>query len=276
MNLINVKVLHKTLGEGCVISQDDKHIKVKFAIRTCEFQYPEAFRKFLMAEDLRINEIIMSEIAVNDAKIAEEKQRIEAERKAEEDRKLEEFAKKAGHKTMDKVIKRVERIEGQNLTFLVFQGNTFDAEYRGGFIWAPKYNQAGKTCHHWDRLLDVREGDLIVHCADGYIQAISMAKGICYDAESPRELSEEQLWAKDGRMIDCDYIKVENTVKHSDYKDTILKYCQVKYAPFDKDGNGNMGYLFDLDKELARFFIEKIVVKNGYLLEVKGIQNILK
>ncbi|WP_431834884.1 transposase, partial [Gallibacterium anatis] len=26
--------------------------------------------------------------------------------------------------------------------------------------------------HHWDRLMDVREGDVIFHCADGFIQAI--------------------------------------------------------------------------------------------------------
>ena len=162
------------------------------------------------------------------------------------------------------------------MTFLVFQGNTFDAEYKGGFIWAPKYNQVGRTCHHWDKLLDVRKGDMIIHCADGFVRAISIAKGACHDAESPRELTGEQLWAKDGRMVDCEYMKASNPIRHSDYKETILKYCNVKYAPFDKDGNGNMGYLFDLNNELAKFFVEKTVEENGYLLEQKCIQEILK
>lgn len=276
MNLFNAKVIHKSLGSGIVKDQDENRIVVEFSDKTSKFPYPEVFRNFLKVEDEKTNELVLSEIAANDAKIAEEKQRTEEARKVEEEKRLAELAQKSGHKGVSKLTKRVERVEGQNMTFLVFQGNTFDAEYRGGFIWAPKYNQGGHTCHHWDKLMDVRKDDLIIHCADGYIQAISVAKGGCYDAESPRELTEEQLWAKDGRMVDCEYIKISKPIRHSDYKETILKYCNVKYAPFDKDGNGNMGYLFDLNRELAKFFIEKTVIKNGCLLEKEFIQEILK
>ena len=116
------------------------------------------------------------------------------------------------------------------MTSLVFQGNTFEAEYKGGFIWESKYNQGGGTCHHWDKLLDVGKGDLIIHCADGYIQAVSVVKGACYDAESPRDLLDEQLWAKDGRMIDCEYIKLIKPIKHSQYKKTFFKYYNEKYG----------------------------------------------
>lgn len=276
MNLLNTIVIHKSLGKGTVVEQDEKHIRVEFASRTCSFQYPEAFRNFLAAEDLKDNEKILAEIATNDTKIMEEKQRTEELRRVEEEKRLEGLAQKTKYKSADKIIKRINREEGKNMTFLVFQGNTFDAEYAGGFIWAPKYNQGGGTCHHWDKLLDVRKGDLIIHCADGYIQAVSVAKGVCYDAESPRELSEEQLWAKDGRMVDCEYIKFNKPIKHSEYKGTILKYCNVKYAPFDKDGNGNMGYLFELNRELARFFAEKAIIKNEYLLDVECIQDLVK
>jgi len=276
MDLIGTRVIHKLLGKGKVTQQKEKYIKVEFSDKTCQFQYPEIFRKFLTAEDEKTQEVILSEIAGNDAKIIEEKQRADELRKAEEEKRLTELAQKVTYKNTDKLIERVNREKGQKLTFLVFQGNTFDAECRGGFIWAPKYNQGGRRCHHWDKLLDVREGDLIIHCADGYIRAISIAKGSCYDAESPRELTAEQLWAKDGRMIDCEYIKVNQPIKHSDYKETILKYCNVKYAPFDKDGNGNMGYLFDINRDLAKFFIEKTIIKNGYLLDVESIQDILK
>lgn len=276
MDLLNTIVIHKSLGKGTVIAQDDKHISVMFASKTCSFQYPEAFRNFLTAGDADNNAKILAEIATNDTRIMGERQRAEKLRRAEEEKRLEELAQKAKYKSSDKKVKRTNREDGKNMTFLVFQGNTFEAEYKGGFIWAPKYNQGGGTCHHWDKLLDVRKGDLIIHCADGYIQAISVAKGACYDAESPRELSEEQLWAKDGRMIDCEYIKLIKPIKHSQYKEIILKYCNVKYAPFDKDGNGNMGYLFDLNRELARFFVENAIVENGYLLDAESVQDLVK
>ena len=50
----------------------------------------------------------------------------------------------------------------------------------------------------------------------------------------------------------------------------------MKYAPFDKDGNGNMGYLFELNRELAKFFVAKTIVKNEYLLDLECIQELLK
>lgn len=61
-----------------------------------------------------------------------------------------------------------------------------------------------------------------------------------------------------------------------EYKEKAKEYCGVKYAPFDKDGNGNMGYLFDLNKELTKFFIEKSVIKNDYLLDLECVQEVLK
>lgn len=240
------------------------------------FQYPEAFRKFLTAEDDDIQQALLEKIAAADAIIKEAKIKAEEARKAAEQAKLEELAVKAVRKTASKSVKRIERVEGQHLTFLVFQGSTFAKEYKGGYIWAPKYTQAGGTCHHWDRLLDVRKGDIILHCAEGHVEAISVAKGACFDAESPDELAEEQLWAKNGRMVKCEYTKIQKPIKHLEYKEKIKEYCGVKYAPFDKDGNGNMGYLFDLNKELAKFFIEKSVVKNDYLLDLECVQEVLK
>ena len=50
----------------------------------------------------------------------------------------------------------------------------------------------------------------------------------------------------------------------------------MKYSPFDKGGNGNMGYLFDLNRELAKFFVEKTVINNSYLLDLGCVQEVLK
>ena len=41
----------------------------------------------------------------------------------------------------------------------------------------------------------------------------------------------------------------------------IIRFCQVKYSPFDKDGNGNMGYLFDINRELAKYLSEQLSIK---------------
>ncbi|MBC3515592.1 hypothetical protein H8K20_04155 [Neobittarella massiliensis] len=276
MDLVNNKVKSKALGIGTVIEQDDSHIIVQFAAKKSTFQYPEAFRKFLTVEDDEIQQTLLAEITAADALIAEAKIKAEETRKAAEQAKLEELDAKSERKTTSKPAKRIERMEGQHLIFLVFQGGTFAKEYKGGYIWAPKLNQGGGTCHHWDKMLDVRKGDIILHCADGLVEAISVAKGPCFDCESPDELAEEKLWAKNGRMVNCDYVKIQKPIRHSDYKHTILNYCCAKYSPFDKDGNGNMGYLFDLDRELAKFFVEKTIINNSYLLGLECVQEVLK
>lgn len=272
MNILNAEVTHIKLGTGTVISQDDKYIEVKFKLRTIKLQYPDAFRNFLTADDAEIDKAIRIELADIDAQILAAQQAAAAAKQAALDAQLAALATKSAKKPG--VSQRIKRVDGVGLTFLVFQGSTFDAEFKGGYIWAPKYNNGGNTCHHWDRLLDVRDGDVIIHCADGYIEAFSTVKGKAYDAQSPKALSDEQLWAKDGRMVNCEYIKVQKPIKHSDYKETIKKYCNVMYAPFDKDGNGNMGYLFEVDRNLASFFIEKSSVKNNYLLGYEKLKEL--
>jgi DNA-binding NarL/FixJ family response regulator len=214
-------------------------------------------------------------------KAEEERRQAElAARKVEEERKIAaEVVKGAAvsHKAgyIPKPVARSQRIEGKRMTFFVFQGNTFDKEFSGGYIWAPISNKAGTMPHHWTRLLDVRKGDIILHGYDGYVKAISTAKAPCYECVQPNELTVEGLWERDGRRVDCDYIEIRNPVKTSMFKDDIIRLCQVKYSPFDKDGNGNMGYLFEINRELAKIFVEASVINNSYLSEISYISDFL-
>jgi len=125
MDLVNRKVKSKALGIGTVVEQNDSRVIVQFASKKSTFQHPEAFRKFLTAEDVEIQQALLAEIAAADALVEEAKIKAEEARKAAEQAKLEELAVKAGRKTASKPVKRIERVEGQHLTFLVFQGNTF-------------------------------------------------------------------------------------------------------------------------------------------------------
>lgn len=280
-NLLNKKVRHfGRYGVGTVIEQNDTSITVEFSEKTCKFQYPAAFEKFLTAEDKNIADDIDKELIA--LKEAEEAAKVEkaASKAAEEKAKLEELKAKAsvsGKKTsVDKVYKPVQRTEGKALTYLVFQGDTYDEEKRGEFIWAPKYSKDGRTMHYWDRLMDVRKGDVIFHCSNGFIQAISRAKGCCKECSRPGQNTGEWLnWENDGRKVECDYYVLKVPLKHGDYKDKILEYCNVKYAPFDKDGNGNMGYLYDLNQDLAAFFIQEIAKENPEVLEYDFLKFLL-
>lgn len=246
ISLINKQVKHTgSLGIGVVIEQDEKYITVKFIDKTKKFVYPSAFEKFLIATDQEVQNAINVEVSMIKAAEAEAREEEIAKKEAEERARLEEI--RSQNATSEKKIcatkshKLVKRVEGQTLTYLVFQGTTYNEERTGQFIWAPKFTKDGRTIHHWERLTELREGDVIFHCSDGYIQAVSRVKGVCEDSARPDSSTGDWTnWEKDGRRVDCDYHVLKTPLKHGCYKDKIMEYCNVKYAPFDKDGNGNM------------------------------------
>lgn len=285
MNLLNQKVIHKTFGIGAVVTQDERYISVAFATKTSKFPYPapDTFVKFLQAETPAVQEALLQELA--DAKAAEdaakhaieEAQRL-AEAEAEAQRKAEAAARVQARALASpkKAVPAQVRIPGQPMVFFVFQGSTYDRESRGGYIWAPISNKSGNTFHHWTRLLDVRPGDILLHSCNGYLQAVSTAQGECYDYTQPPELRVENQWDLTGRRVDCDYITIKRPVKTANFISDILRLCNVKYAPFNKSGNGNVGYLYEIDRELARIFLNAAVKQNDELNDVAYIRALLE
>lgn len=281
MDLKNQNVTHKTLGSGVIISQDDKYITVEFASKTSKFMYPnpDTFGKFLSLADASIQAAVLKE--AEDARIAAEHARAQAEeekRAAERARRDAELATRTSGKTSSpakKVAARIERVPGKTMTFYVFQGDTFDIESSGGFIWAPQHSQSGGRVFHWDNMLLVKKGDIVLHGCNGHVVAVSIAVSDCYDCDRPEERTFEDSWNNEGRRVDLKYTTFLNPIKTSDFTCDILEYCKVKYSPFDKDGNGNMGYLYELNRELARIFLRAAVRSNPYLSDLDYVQGLL-
>ena len=279
MKMEGLLVKHKTFGTGTVTKFDGKFLTVAFENKVSMFQYPTAFTSFLQAADSVDQTTILQEI--EDAKaatIAQQKTAEEAKHAEVEKQIAEANAKKVAVKstsTPKKLAFMQERIAGKPMTFFVFQNSTFDREYQGGYLWAPVTNKAGDTFHHWDRLLDVHPGDVILHGYNGYVQAVSVARAACYDCVQPKELRTEDSWDMDGRRVDSDYIMLQHPVKTSDHIDDIIRLCNTKYAPFNKYGTGNQGYLFEINREMAKIFLEACSVANPYLKGNKTIAELL-
>ena len=287
MQLLNQRVKHITLGSGTIVAQDNMYITVEFDSKTSKFQYPgpDTFKKFLKAEDPSVQDAILQEIA-DQKRAAEEaraaaaaaKLKAEEEAQAAEQARLDAIAvaKAQGKSRSTKPAQpQTVRIPGKPLTFYVFQGGTFDIESRGGFIWAPKHSESGNRIFHWDNMELVETGDIILHGCDAKVVAVSTAVSDCYDCERPKERSFEESWNTEGRRVDLQYIVFENPIRTADYVHEILEYCKAKYSPFDKDGNGNLGYLYELNRELARVFLRAAVRANPYLNDVDYVQELI-
>lgn len=277
MKMEGLLVKHKIFGTGKVAKLEGKVLFVTFKNKDLKFIYPDAFTTFIQAADPTDQAAILQEIEdAKEAVIAQKKAAEEAKRAEIKKQIAEANAKKSSAKsasTPKKVTSKKERIAGKPMTFFVFQNSTFDREYQGGYLWAPVTNKTGDSFHHWDRLLDVHLGDVILHGYNGYVQAVSVARAACYDCVQPKELRTEDSWDMDGRRVDSDYIMLQHPIKTSDHIDDIIRLCNTKYAPFNKYGTGNQGYLFEINREMAKIFLEACSVANPYL---KGNQTIAK
>ena len=88
MELTGKIVKHGVFGVGTIIEHADNYVKVEFTSKTSKFIYPDAFEKFIKAEDAEVQAAIIKEI--NDAKAAAQQKRLaeEAARKATEEHRV--------------------------------------------------------------------------------------------------------------------------------------------------------------------------------------------
>lgn len=84
--MVGAKVVHKTLGEGVIISKRLQFIRIQFADREAEMIFPDAFNGFLTTED----PVILAELEkIKQAAREEQERREQKEREAEEARRTQ-------------------------------------------------------------------------------------------------------------------------------------------------------------------------------------------
>ena len=79
IELLGVNIKHKSFGVGKVIEQTDTYLKIEFPVGTKQFQFPEAFEKFLQCENSNIQNIVLEELATKKEKEAEIKRQKQEE-----------------------------------------------------------------------------------------------------------------------------------------------------------------------------------------------------
>lgn len=149
--------------------------------------------------------------------------------------------------------------QGRNI-FWVFQGKEFLKELSQGYLWAPSKDAGGKTPFHWAMLKNVNKGDIIFHGVAQGIIAVGIATSGCFNSKIKDGKTE-------GYQVNCKSFTIKNPLITKNYKKDILSTCSnYKYQPFDKNGEGRQGYLFDLNGQLAGIFARDICKNNPELL----------
>lgn len=147
-------------------------------------------------------------------------------------------------------------------SFIVMQGHTYQEEKALGFIWAAKQDSSGMPSHSWQRMTEVEEGDLIFHYVRGNILAVSVATTRCEIAKRPINVQNEALWNEQGYLVKLKYHELDVPIHIMSKFETISPLLPIKYSPFQMNGNGNQGYLYPCNEELAVRLLELIADSN--------------
>ena len=139
--------------------------------------------------------------------------------------------------------------------FWVFQNQRFEEEAHDGYISAP----LGRI-HHWKRLTEVRPGHIIIHSYQAHVVAVSVVKDTAY------------RWLRDNveptRRIDCEYHILKRSISISDRINENICLCAGgAYQPFNSNGTGNQGYLYDMTSKLRDYYISEIINYNPYIVD---------
>lgn len=85
--MVGVKVKHSVFGTGTITEYSNNYIIVEFPSKTCKFVYPDAFEKFIKAEDASVQERIIQQIKDNKERADQKRKVEEAARKAVEEQR---------------------------------------------------------------------------------------------------------------------------------------------------------------------------------------------
>lgn len=126
----------------------------------------------------------------------------------------------------------------------VNQGNTYKTSRDLGILWAPV-----RRLIHWDRMLELKPGDVVVHYAGGHVRAIGRVIAPARDWTKPSAFPGS--WDGRGRMAVVEYKELAAPMALVSIPEK-LRLQQGGPGPFDKNLAVKVGYLWPIDQPLLR------------------------
>lgn len=144
---------------------------------------------------------------------------------------------------------------GLNLTkyWWVNQGNTYEQERDGAYLWAPKKTKDGKVLEHHKNLIHLQPGNVILHYAKGSLRAVSEVLETATEASRPAELPAEP-WESEGYLVKAKYYELAETIP---LESIPPKWRTVVKGPFTKQGAVKQGYLFSVPPTFVERLVER-------------------
>jgi hypothetical protein len=129
----------------------------------------------------------------------------------------------------------------------VNQGETFEIEKSGGYLWAPKHGKSNVMFQHWSDMAKLQPADVVLHYANGALRAVSSVLESTKDEPRPGKFSAE-TWESEGYLVRVQYYPLDPPIP---LRNIPIEWRTETTGPFTKDGGVKQGYLFPLTNEFA-------------------------
>lgn len=153
----------------------------------------------------------------------------------------------------------------------VNQGDTYERERDGEYLWAPQQTKDGKVMAHHSNMTRLVAGDIVFHYANGKLRAVSEVTEAAIKANRPTEFP-STAWEKAGNLAKLAYYELTNPIP---LENIPLEWrLEVPKGPFDKFGAIKQGYLFPLSDDFAQKLLERFTtVWPDFVLEYIELKN---
>lgn len=138
-------------------------------------------------------------------------------------------------------------IDGEEIlpqVFWVNQSKTISQESIKGYLWAPTKSKNDGQVSHWDRLNDIKIGDIILHYAKGALKFIGRALSRAELTSRPDQNHNDK--DKMGRLIKIQYYELLPEVKLQKISSHISS-LNIQDGPLDINGDVKQGYLYNFN-----------------------------
>lgn len=154
----------------------------------------------------------------------------------------------------------ISKEEHEPAVWFVMQGKTFSEERGQKYLWAPEKDKRGATLAHWNAINQIKPGDIIVHNTLGGIKGLSKATSTASRCEDP--FGENSEWGTIGKRVDVELLCLFEKPITVDYlrqnKAVLAKALTDVRGPFNVQGTGNQGYLFEFTWEALAILLKEV------------------
>jgi hypothetical protein len=137
----------------------------------------------------------------------------------------------------------------------VNQGQTYEFEVDGDFLWSPKESRDGSRNKFYDNMTELNPGDLVFSYNNKMIRAIGTVQRRAYTSPKPDFRTAGSNWSDTGWYAEVSFSEIDNPFQPKEYIETIRPLLDEKYAPLRPTGEANQAYLFSISIELGNYLL---------------------